>query len=172
MAIEVTPKRKIKLPLLIAIIFGAILLLIGFTLLGSYFYFGIQIKKMSKELEEKNQIVLPLVENIKKKEEEIAPLFQKIDDFGDLVLKHKETVKVLKFIEKVTLPRVWFQNFSFNSQTGAITLSGETESLLMFEYQTFVLNREPLIKNLNLTGVTMTEEGKVSFNYQFNVNPN
>lgn len=171
MAIEITPKRKLKTPFLIAIIVASLLVLVGLVLLGSYFYFAVQIKKMSKALEEKAQIVAPLLTDIKEKENELMPLKQKIDDFGDLLSKHKKPKEVLEFLEKITLPKVWFQNFSFNSGTGAITISGQTESFLMFEYQTFVLSKEPSIKNLNLTKVSIDKEGKVNFSYQFTIDP-
>lgn len=171
MAIEIAPQRKIKTSLLIVIIITAILLFIGLVLLSSYFYFLIKLKKMDKEIGEKEKITLPLVNSIKEKEDKFSPISQKIDDFGSLLSSHKESVKVLEFIGKITLPKIWFQKFTFNSQTGAITLSGQTESLLMFEYQTFVLTREPLIKNLNLSGVAMDEEGMVTFSYQFNLDP-
>ncbi len=164
MAIEITPRGKVKLPLWMIILgIFTIILLIGF--LGSYFYLEISIKKMSQEIQEKEPILTPLEEAIKKKEEELSPVGKKIDDFGGLLQKHKTPLDIFNFLEKICLPTAWFSDFNFTSENGEVTVSGHTDNFVTLEQQILVLKQDPLVKNLNISGVSVSEEGKINFTF-------
>jgi len=164
MAIEIAPRGKIKLPFwLIVLGVFAIILLIGF--LGSYFYLEISIKKMSQEIQEKGTTLTPLIEAIEKKEEELNPIEKKIDDFGELLQKHKIPLNIFNFLEKICLPAVWFSDFNFTSEEREVIVSGHTDTFVILEQQILVLKQDPLVKSLNISGVSISEEGKVDFTF-------
>ena len=164
MAIEIIPRGEIKLPFwLIALGVFAIILLIGF--LGSYLYLEISIRKMSQEIQEKEPILIPLIETIEKKEEELNPIEKKIDDFGELLQKHKIPLNIFNFLEKICLPTVWFSDFDFTSEDRRVIVSGHTDTFVTLEQQILVLKQDPLVKSLNISGVSINEEGKVDFTF-------
>lgn len=172
MAIEITPKAKIKAPLWL-IILGVFTIILVIAFLASYFYLEISIKKMSQDIQEKEPIITPLKEAIKKKEEELSPIGKKIDDFGGLLSGHKKLVKIKEedpdalfdVLEKICLPTVWFSDFNFTSENGEIIVSGQTDSFVTLEQQILVLKQEPLIKNLNISEVSISEEGEINFTF-------
>ncbi|GAI55538.1 unnamed protein product, partial [marine sediment metagenome] len=157
MAIEISPKTRIKAPIW-TIIVGAVLLilLIGFTV--AYFYFVFYINKISQELEEKNITTVPLEKAITEKEAELEPISQKIDDFDRLFVQHKKTINTFTFLERICLPTVWFSSFGFDSDTGKINVSGQADSFAILEQQILVLEQELMVKNLDVSEVSMDEE--------------
>jgi len=169
MAIEITPRRKIKMPLWTIILGGVcIILLIG--LIASYFYFELRIKKISQEIEDKESAAVPLERGIRDKEGELRPLKQKIEDFSGLLSEHKEPLNIFTFLESICLPNIWFSNFNFSSE-GDVSVSGKTDNFTTLEYQIFVLKQEPIVKDLNISGVSREEEGTINFSFLLTFNP-
>lgn len=168
MAIEITPKRKIKLPFW-SVALGGLGLVLAMGLVGSYFYFEWQIGKVSQELEEKNLVAVPLEKAVKGKEAELFPVKQKIDDFGKLLAERRSPLGVFEFFERVCLPKVWFSDFSFSGK--GVSVSGQTDSFITFEHQLSVLRQDPLIEKLNITGVSVNEEEGINFSLFFTFDP-
>ncbi|MCJ7829541.1 hypothetical protein MUP50_00425 [Patescibacteria group bacterium] len=170
MAIEITPKPKIRI-LISKIIFGGIcvVLLVGF--LASYFYFEIKIKKISQEIQEKDLIATPLENSIKEKEKELLPLEQKIADFAKLLSEHKKPLSIFEFFERICLPTVWFSSFDFTPGERKVIVSGKTDSFTTLEQQYLVLKQEPILKNINLSGISIDEEGGVNFSFLLTFDP-
>ncbi len=162
MAIEITPKQKIKIPIWVIII-GILCVILVLAFLASYFYLYRSVKRMSQEIEEKNLVTLPLEKAIGKKEGEIFPISQKIDDFNELLSGHKKPLKIFEFLERTSLPNVLFSTFDFTFEKGELTISGQTDNFVTIEQQVLILKQEPLVKNLNLSGLSMSEEGGINF---------
>lgn len=169
MAIEITPKQKISsLPL---IIIGAFICLsLALLLLISYFYFDFRIKKTSQELEEKTKQILPLEQAVKKEEQEIILTKNKIDDFSSLLSSHKKILNFFSFLERVSLPNVWFFDFNLNSREKTIFLSGQTDDFLSLEHQIAALKQEPLLEKVRTSEVLINDEGKVNFTFSLTFN--
>lgn len=164
MAIEISPRPRISLSPFIII--GAVICLgLAVFLLASYFYFDFKIKKISQELEEKQQAALPVEQAIQEKEGEIFPIKERLNDFNTLLSGHKDLLTVFSFLERICLPNVWFSNFSFDSVQRQISLSGQTDSFTTLEHQIFVLNQEPLLVNINISEVLVDEQGGINFNF-------
>lgn len=170
MAIEIIPKSKIKIPKWI-IVLGILDIILLIFFLASYLYLATSVKKMSQEIQEKNSAAGPLGEAIREKEEELRPVRQKIDDFGELLSKHKKPVNIFELLEKICLPTVWFSNFNFSSETEETTIFGQTDSFKTLEHQILVLKQEPLIKNITLSEISMSEEGMVDFTFLLTFDP-
>lgn len=170
MAIEISPRRKIKMTIW-EMVAGIVLAILFVVLLASYFYFFFTIKKMNQQIQEKEAAVIPLEKAIKEKEEELIPLSQKINGFNQLLAEHKTPLNIFELLERVSLPKVWFSEFDFNSDTKEVTVSGKTNTFTVLEQQISVLKQEPLLQNLNITEVSilMKEEGiKFTFSLFFN----
>ncbi len=164
MAIEITPKQKIKIPIWVIII-GVFCVILVLAFLTSYFYLYWSVKRMSQEIEERNLATFPLEKAIREKKGEISPIKQKIDDFNELLSGHKKPLKIFEFLERVSLPNVWFSTFSFTFEKGELSVSGETDSFITIEQQFLILKQEPLVKDLNLSGLSMSGEGEISFTF-------
>jgi len=163
MAIEISPRTKIKL-IDLTIIIGIVLLILLIGLTAVYFYFAFSLKKISEQLEEKNIAVAPLEKTITEKETELKLISQRIDDFNILLTAHKKTLDMFVFLEKICLPSVWFSDFSFSSETGEVNLSAKADNFATLEQQINVLKQESVLRSSSITGVSVSEEGEILFN--------
>jgi len=162
MAIEISPRIKIKASVWTIVTAGALLiLLIGFTV--AYFYFAFSIKKISQELEEKNIAINPLEKAITEKEAELEPISQKIDDFNKLLAGHKKTLDIFTFLERICLPAIWFSDFDFDSNARKVNLSAQANSFATVEQQLNILKQELALISSNITEISINEEGSISF---------
>ncbi len=162
MAIEISPRIKIKVPAW-TIIVGVVLLILLISLTAVYFYLASSLKKMSKELEERNITVVPLEEAITEKEEELQPINQEIDDFNELLATHKRTLDIFTFLGRICLPTVWFFDFDLNSNTGKVSISGQVDSFVTLEQQINILKQESALISSNITEILIDEEGNINF---------
>jgi len=170
MAIEITPKQELKVPI-IQIIFLGICAVLLIAFFASYFYFDRSIKQISQKIQEKNLAAVPLDNAIKEKENELLPAKQKIDDFGKLLSEHKKPLNIFAFLERICLPNVWFSNFNFSFGEGGLTVSGETDSFITLEQQILIFKKEPLVKNVTLSGISIGEEGGADFSFLITFDP-
>ena len=161
MAIEISPRTKIKLSGW-TIIIGIVLLILLTGLIAVYFYFAFSLKKMSEQLQEKDISDAPLEKAITEKEAELKPISQEIDDFNGLLARHKKTLDIFIFLEKICLPAVWFSDFSF--ENGEVNLFAEADSFTTLEHQIDILEKETVLISSNITEVSLNEEGKIVFN--------
>jgi Tfp pilus assembly protein PilN len=171
MAIEAIPKPKITTVLWSKIInflfYLSFFLLLIFLL--SYFILTFFEKKYNQELAELTKILeaTPL----EKKKKELAVYQRKIDDFGILLAEHKFPSKVLTFLEKTCHPKVQFTEFSLNTREGKVSLSGLAESFQVLEQQMGIFSEEELLKEVNLSEISLGQEGKIGFNLQLTFQP-
>jgi len=137
----------------------------AYRFFGQLFLFGNIHKKNVSGDSRKRADTYSFGRAIKKKEEELSPVGKKIDDFGELLQKHKTPLNIFNFLEKICLPTVWFSDFNLTSENGEVTVSGYTDSFVTLEQQILVLKQDLLVKNLNISGVSIGEEGKVNFTF-------
>ncbi len=162
MAIEITPRIKIKVPAW-TIVIAIVLLILLISLTAVYFYITFSSKKISKELEERNIVVVPLEEAITEKEEELQPISQKIDDFNESLARHKKTLDIFTFLEGTCLPFVWFFDFDFDSDTRKVNISGQVDSFATLDQQINILKQESALISSNITEILINEEGNINF---------
>ena len=170
MAIEISPKKKLGIPTWSIIVFGVcLILLIG--LLASYFYFGAKIKKITQEIQKKEAEFVYLGEAIQTEQEKLLSLNQEIEDFGSLISNHRNILDIFEFLEKNSLPNVWFSDFNFSAEEGEVSVSGKTDNLTILEQQAFVLKQQSVVKNLDITKVSINKEGGIDFTLTINFDP-
>lgn len=169
MAIEIAPKKKVKIPTwsVALLVIGLLLVVILFI---SYVYFIFSSKKMEETLKETPQEAF-LKDEIAKKEREAGLYKTKIDTFGKLLLKHQRTANILDFLEKSCLPTVWFSEFDFSSEEGKVIIAGHTDNFISLGQQILILKADPLLEKVNLPEVSLNPEKGINFSLLLNFNP-
>ncbi|MEK7552313.1 MAG: hypothetical protein AAB534_02760 [Patescibacteria group bacterium] len=123
-------------------------------------------------------VLLPQLEekklNIKKEIEAFDPkltetltvLKQRIDFGKGLLSRHTSASAVFDLIEKNTVKGVYFSNFVFTANPGAIATiagRGESPSYAVLAFQSEVLEKSNLILNPIFSGIDLNEKGRVNF---------
>ena len=161
MAIEISPRTKIKLPGW-TIIIGIVLLILLIGLTAVYFYFAFSLKEMSGQLEEKDIVDAPLEKAVTEKEAELEPISREIDDFNILLAGHKKILDIFIFLEKICLPSVWFSDFRLEDKE--VNLFVQADNFATLEQQISILEQELALRSSNITEVSVSEEGNITFN--------
>ena len=171
MAIEITTKSRIrKIPPLVTT--GVVVcIILGLVVGGSYLYFLLTLKKINKEIGEKEASAISLTQAIFQKESEIIPIKNKITDFGALIANHKSPFGIFEIIENNTLPTVWFSQLDFNLAEMQVSLSGNVDNFETLEQQMAVFKKEPMFQSMKLSSVSVSEESGVDFSVQFIFQP-
>ncbi|MEK7124547.1 MAG: hypothetical protein AAB877_02600 [Patescibacteria group bacterium] len=98
---------------------------------------------------------------------------KKVDDFAVIIAQHKITSNILDFMEKNTLPNVWFLTFSMSQPanlSSQMNLSGEAENMesLTKQYNVFERDKEN-VTSLSGLNSTLGLEGKAKFNFNLSL---
>ena len=185
MAIELTLDKKRKMPFWL-IVFAAVIAIAVLGLAGTYAYFYFSGRKMASKIEEINNSIIPLEEAIKQKEAQLILYQQRINDFKALFSKHKKVENVFTFLEKYTIPSIWFSDFSMaqgQSQSrgrgavpetesqAAISLKGKSPSFLTIEQQVEVFSKQEEVQKVVLSSISISQEGEIEFSLEIIFNP-
>ena len=168
MAIEITPAKGKKMPLWVAVS-AAIIAVTLLAFLGTYLFFYFSGKKIASNVEEINNSIIPLEEAIKQKENALALHQQRISDFKALLLKHKKVENVFAFLEKNTIPAVWFSDFEMSEE--GISLQGKSPSFLTIEQQIGIFSEQEEVKKVNLSDISINEDGQIEFSMEISFSP-
>ena len=100
----------------------------------------------------------------KEHEKQVFAYKKKIEDFAKIIENHTISSQVFAFIEKVTLPNVWFSNFSLSESGNQIVLSGETENLetLSRQIDAFEKNKEYVL-GISVANSQVSPGGRIVF---------
>ena len=169
--IEIIPKPAAKIPFWLNILFySSIVLLIA--VISSFFVLNHFIKKSTDTLQDlETALARERTPSKIALEKEIFSYQKKIEDLASLLKEHLASSQVFEFLERVTHPRVWFLNFDFSSRESRVKVSGITESFQTLGQQIFILKKNPLVKDLNLSGVSIGKEGEIVFTIDLLLDP-
>jgi hypothetical protein len=161
--VEIIPKPNRRIPswerLLMFFTLGLFLVSIGsFFLLN---YFTDQSKKQLQESEE-------ALNKIKTEKEialetEVFDYQAKIKDFSLILAEHFYSSNFFGFFEKLCHPQVWFSQIDFKANDGTLSLDGETTDFLTLEQQLIIFRKEPLMKDVSLSDLSVSKEGLINF---------
>jgi len=104
-------------------------------------------------------------------EKELIGYQKKIEDFSFLLQGHSLDSKLFGFLENITHPKVYFSSLNFNSDEKKVILNGETESFQTLGQQLLIFKAEPLVKEVNLSKISIGREGKIDFAFSFSFSP-
>lgn len=174
MTVKIVPKTKIKTQSSrlhsFLFYFSLILLFISAsTYLALDFYF---LKNSSQRLEEvKKEFIDKESPQKKVLEKQVLTYQEKIEDFSLLFNDHRYSSKLFTLIESSCHPQVWFSSFSVNFEESTISLPGEAKSFRVLEEQIFAFKKQNFIKEVDLSDLSLGEEGKIDFSLNLSFHP-
>ena len=172
MAIEIIPKKiETKLPTLLNILFyfALILLIISLLSLLALFLFQKNSKKILQNIEEK--IAEKGTPEERALEGKIILYQKKINDFSDLLNSHQANLKFFTSFEGLTHPKIFFSKVDLKISEGKVILSGTAENFEVLGQQFLIFKKENFIKNINLTKISIGEEGEIDFSLELTFEP-
>lgn len=172
MAIEIIPKKvETKLPTLLNILFYLALILLIISLLSSLalFLFQKNSKKVLQNIEEK--LAEKGTPEERALEGKIILYQKKINDFSDLLNSHQSNLKFLTVLESLTHPKIFFSKVDLKIREGKVILAGTAENFEVLGQQFLIFKKENFIKDVSLTKVSISKEGKIDFNLELSLEP-
>jgi len=121
-----------------------------------------KLKEQASELKQKRDTL--------RKEGQLADFQNKLTALSYLVEQHTYWTTVFDFLEKATLPKVKFNNFSADLNGKSINLQGNTISFTRLAEQMIHLKDSATIKELKLSSLTISEEG-IKFSFKIQLSP-
>ncbi|MFA6974327.1 MAG: hypothetical protein WC238_06400 [Parcubacteria group bacterium] len=107
----------------------------------------------------------------KEMEKQIFEKQKKINDYAPLLEDHKIFINILTFLEKNTLPKVWFSRFGMGGNSANITISGEAESVEIFSKQISIFEESEYLNKITILSSMLGDGNKIDFNLALSLNP-
>lgn len=104
-------------------------------------------------------------------EKEILEWQKEFKDFSSLLEQHISNIGFFGFLEQKTHSKVFFPKINLNSKDSSVVFSGEADSFLILGQQLLIFEKEAMIKELNVSNVSLNKEGKIEFSLDAVLNP-
>ncbi len=122
----------------------------------------VKLKERTEELEKERTKL--------KKEGQLTDFQNKLSTLSHLVEQHAYWTTVFEFLEKATLPKVKFNNFSAKLSDKSINLDGNTISFTRLAEQMINFKDNALVNELKLSSLRISEEG-IKFGFKIHLSP-
>jgi len=96
---------------------------------------------------------------------------ERIDDFSKLFQDHKKSSNFFKLMEESCHPQVWFSEVSLDSDRGEVLISGKSPNFQILGQQLFMLRGQDLIKEINLSSLSIGKGGETEFIFSLLLEP-
>lgn len=169
--VEIIPKPVQRTPLWQNVLFYFSLFLLVVAVIA---YFGLVYleKRSSQDIKDLDKaIAAKWTQKDKSLETEVIDDKKKIQDFSFLLSRHRKAPKFFSSFEKMIHPKVWFSVFNLNLEKSSVTVSGSTDSFWSLGQQLLIFKRQPLVKQIKLSGVSIATEGGVRFTFNILFSP-
>lgn len=110
-------------------------------------------------------------EEQKKYESEVLGYQKKLNDFNEIFKNHEFASNIFAFMEKQTMPNIWFKQFTLDKNSGKIQISGEAETMEAFSRQVDNFEKNEYVKSVNVLNSSEGEAGRVNFNMDISLDP-
>lgn len=138
---------------------GIIAVFLILVFLGSYFYFYVTNKKLAQDIQRIKDSSSDLDKTITENEAKLSVFQRSIDDFVSLISSHKNIGQVFDFINKNTIPAVWFNGFvSDDKDSNGFIILGKTSSFFLIEQQISVFKKQGLVVDAKLKEININKE--------------
>jgi hypothetical protein len=108
----------------------------------------------------------------KAQEKEVINYQRKINDFAQLLKNHTFSSHAFAFMQKETMPNIWFNQFGFNSKDSQVQLSGEADSLDALSRQVAGFEKNEYVKNLGSLTASLGESARMQFSFALTLDSN
>jgi len=171
MPVEIIPKKtEAEFPLVNILLYFSLILLLGSA--SSLLVLDHYQKKSEKDLQHIESLIAEKeTPEGKALEQEVLRYKEKIDRVAPLLASHQKSSAFFSYFEKLSHPKVTFSSLSLNLKENRASLVGTTENFQTLEQQLHVLKKEKSIKNVNLSGISIGEEGKIGFSLDLLLDP-
>ncbi|KPJ57150.1 hypothetical protein AMJ49_02530 [Parcubacteria bacterium DG_74_2] len=171
MPIEIIPRKKVRVPRWQVILFS-ISLIFFLIVISTYFAFSQSEKKHRDRIDElKSLIEKEKTSEIKEIEEELTFWQEKIKNFSVILQEHSFASNIFELLQKTSHPKVMYSQFELEPEENTLNLTGQTDNFLNLGQQVFLLRDDSMVKDINLSEVSITKEGKVEFAFEISLNP-
>lgn len=117
------------------------------------------------EIEEKVSALKTVGTKQQKEQEEYVLLYQrKIKDFTVLLSGHEFASNVFAFMQKETMPNIWFKQFNLDGKGDSMQLTGESDGMDSLSRQVANLERNEYVKNVTALSSSLGDSAKIEFN--------
>jgi len=104
-------------------------------------------------------------------ESEIKKKAEIIRKVRPLLDSHIKTSKVFDLLEENILNEIIFSDFNFDASSSVLTLGGVAANSYYLILQDSIFRRSPVVENLEISGLTLLENGEVAFKYAITLKP-
>ncbi|MDD2696806.1 MAG: hypothetical protein PHE52_01450 [Candidatus Pacebacteria bacterium] len=170
--VELIPKETPRLPNWLNTLFYVSLALLLLSITG-YFILDNSIKASQKNLDSLRET---LVKNKTAEkvalEREIIKYDRKIDNLSLLLSQHLAPSGIFELLQDSCLPQVHYSQFNLDAKQASLLLSGITQSFETLGQQFLVLQGSDWVNDVKLDRISISKEGKVTFDLSLSLNPN
>ena|SRR3989344_8901215 len=130
-----------------------------------YCIFAIKIYFLSRGIAQMDgKIAVYGTEQQKAAEQQALDYKKKIDDFTVILGSHKLSSNLFAFVEKNTLPEVWFSDFGMSTEINELRIFGEADTALTVSRQVRQFEgHSDYIRNISVLNSQVAKSGKVTF---------
>ena len=174
MAVEIIPRPKTKKKLAISFIniaYYAVIILVFAVLFGYAISFIFE-KNMNGRLKELGILIQ------EKQNPETQALEQGILDFNEKIVifknvfnSYRKSSKFFSFLSPICHEKVFFSRTNLDVGESKALLRGNTQSFRTLKEQTLIFDGQEMISDIGLTGISILEQGGVSFDASLILNP-
>jgi len=119
-----------------------------------------------------DKLVLYGTKEEKTAEDKFLDYKKKIEDFNTLIDKHTTSLKVFNFLEKKTLPNIWFSSINILETKYEISLVGESETVAVLGRQVALFEESKgYIKDVTVLSSKMGTQGRTQFSLTLSLDP-
>ncbi|MDD5738744.1 MAG: hypothetical protein PHY72_02370 [Candidatus Pacebacteria bacterium] len=170
--LNIIPKPKIVLPFWVnPLVLASGVILLIMTGLFVFYHFQALSWESKAKVEESNYLALATPEN-KAIEEKAGKISQQLEKFFQAFENHKFSYILFNFLKDNCHPNVSFSSLNFNSNSGKVSLAGQTNNYNSLGEQIAVLKSVKEISALEVSDIVLDKEGNVTFRLNFIVDPN
>lgn len=108
----------------------------------------------------------------KEQEKVVVNYQQKVNDFVKLFKNHEFASNVFAFMEKQTMPNIWFKQFALDEKNRGVQLSGEADSMDALSRQVATFEKNEYVKSVGALNSSLGESARIEFNFNLSLDPN
>lgn len=171
MVVEIVPRPKAKPKKITTFLFYFSLTLLILTIAAYFGLYSVKDKK-NQELEDlRTRLAVQETVELRNLKRDLMKHEEKIQDLSLLLDSYREPTKFFKFLGDITHPKVMWSNLSLDLMEGEVSISGQADSITTLIQQTYIFEREPMIRNFNLSNFSLGEKREVVFSVKFSLVP-
>ncbi len=166
---KIIPKPKPEIPSFFNFLFWLSLILL--IILGGFsFFLQNQISDLETKKEELERELSSQAQ--KEVEKRLSKTSEKIEDFSELLEKHKISSKFFEFLKDSCHLKVYLTSLHLNNKDFLVELSGKTENFQTLGQQILIFQKKEEVKNLRVSDIVLDREGTVNFSLNFKFSEN